>query len=267
MQQACLAAGTSYIDITGELPVFIETYKRHQSALDRGICLISGCGFDVVPSDSVAAAIGQRLGSLRELLLVIDSNTTPSGGTIASAMALSGEGGMILRDGRLQKVPILSGFERIDLPWGRRTIAPMPFGDLLSAARSTGAASVTTAMVLPSFTPPLLRLAAPLLRFAFGSKRVRSFLGRLAHRIFKGPSEEEQKRVRARIWGQGRDRNGRQVEIQLEVIEPYRFTAEAVVRAAERIIAERPVGALTPSQAFGTDFPLEIEGTTRAILE
>lgn len=39
--------------------------------------------------------------------------------------------------------------------------------------------------------------------------------------------------------------------------------ALASVRAVERVPGERPVGALTPSQAFGADFVLEIEGTVR----
>ena len=265
MQRACLQAGTNYIDITGELPVFVETYGRHRPAVDRGICLVSGCGFDVVPSDAVAAGIARRLPSVRDLLLVIDSNTTPTGGTVASAVALAGEGGSVRRDGRLVRVPLLSGHERLELPWGRRTIVPMPLGDLESAARSTGASSITTALALPSAIRPLLRVIAPLFRVAARSKWIRSFLGRRAHRLFTGPTAEQMSTLQARIWGRGRDDAGRTVELWITVVEPYRFTAEVAVRAAERILAERPIGALTPSQAFGPDFPLEIEGSSRTI--
>jgi hypothetical protein len=31
----------------------------------------------------------------------------------------------------------------------------------------------------------------------------------------------------------------------------------------ERVLAQRPVGALTPSLAFGADFVLSVEGTER----
>ncbi len=51
----------------------------------------------------------------------------------------------------------------------------------------------------------------------------------------------------------------------MKVVEPYRFTAEAIVHAVARLRSERPVGALTPSQALGKDFVLEIPGGERRV--
>jgi hypothetical protein len=56
---------------------------------------------------------------------------------------------------------------------------------------------------------------------------------------------------------------GEQFTAWLETVEPYRFTAEAVVLALEQVIAQRPVGALTPSAALGVDFVLGINDTVR----
>ena len=83
--------------------------------------------------------------------------------------------------------------------------------------------------------------------------------------MFKGPSVEQRGSVKASVWGRGRDRNGRTVEAWVKVVEPYRFTAEAILRAVGRALTEKPVGALTPSQAFGVDFVLEIGGSERMV--
>lgn len=45
--------------------------------------------------------------------------------------------------------------------------------------------------------------------------------------------------------------------------EGYQFTAVSSVLAVERILATQLAGALTPAQAFGADFLLEIPGTRR----
>src|SRR5690349_1219443 len=51
MLTACLEVGAHYLDITGEIPVFQNTFAHDQAAQERGVALISGVGFDIVPSD------------------------------------------------------------------------------------------------------------------------------------------------------------------------------------------------------------------------
>src|SRR6187402_207535 len=47
MVEACLAAQTSYIDITGEISVFRSIFARHAEAERQGVALLPGAGFDV----------------------------------------------------------------------------------------------------------------------------------------------------------------------------------------------------------------------------
>ena len=49
MADACVQAGAHYIDITGEIPVFERLAARDGEARARGIMLLPGAGFDVVP--------------------------------------------------------------------------------------------------------------------------------------------------------------------------------------------------------------------------
>lgn len=50
--EACIAAGTHYVDVSGE-PAFMEgiQLKYNQAAEDKGVYIISACGFDSIPAD------------------------------------------------------------------------------------------------------------------------------------------------------------------------------------------------------------------------
>ena len=61
MLAACLRAGTHYLDITGEIAVFEDIHSRNQEIRDAGIVAIPGVGFDVVPTDCLAAMLKREL--------------------------------------------------------------------------------------------------------------------------------------------------------------------------------------------------------------
>src|SRR6266550_6648973 len=69
MVDACLLARAHYLDITGEIDVFESVLGRDEEARQRGIVLLPGAGFDVVPSDCLAALLKQRLPSATKLEL------------------------------------------------------------------------------------------------------------------------------------------------------------------------------------------------------
>src|SRR5262245_43200382 len=55
MSDACLRARAHYLDITGEIAVFEGLATRDAEARKAGVMLLPGVGFDVVPSDCLAA--------------------------------------------------------------------------------------------------------------------------------------------------------------------------------------------------------------------
>src|SRR4051812_28403769 len=61
MVAACLATGAHYLDITGEIPIFETVLARGEAARKAGVALIPGVGFDVVPSDCLAARLARAL--------------------------------------------------------------------------------------------------------------------------------------------------------------------------------------------------------------
>ena len=61
MITACLQAGAHYLDITGEISVFEQAHRLDEQARRADIVLLPGAGFDVVPSDCLAASLVRQL--------------------------------------------------------------------------------------------------------------------------------------------------------------------------------------------------------------
>ena len=66
---ACLRARAHYLDITGELAVLESLAARDAEARAAGVTLLPGAGFDVVPTDCLAAEAKHRLPTATHLAL------------------------------------------------------------------------------------------------------------------------------------------------------------------------------------------------------
>ena len=86
---ACAAAGTDYVDLTGE-PEFVDRMylDHHDTAVASGARLVHACGFDSIPHDLGAWFTVSKLGSKDPITLrgVVRAGGMASGGTFASAM-------------------------------------------------------------------------------------------------------------------------------------------------------------------------------------
>ncbi|HWI43619.1 MAG TPA: saccharopine dehydrogenase NADP-binding domain-containing protein [Nocardioides sp.] len=93
---ACAAAGTDYVDLTGE-PEFVDRMyvEHHATAEASGARIVHACGFDSIPHDigafftvkELAKEVGGEITAPVQLRGVVRSNGTFSGGTFHSAMA------------------------------------------------------------------------------------------------------------------------------------------------------------------------------------
>jgi len=92
---ACVEAGTSYCDLTGETDWVRSMIDAHHTrAVETGARIVPSCGFDSIPSDLGVYMLGEhfrergrRLAQAR--LRVISIRGGASGGTIASALAVA----------------------------------------------------------------------------------------------------------------------------------------------------------------------------------
>lgn len=263
MLRACLLSGTHYVDITGEYPVFENTFAYDEAARQAGVAFISGVGFDVVPSDCLAKYVADALPGATTLEIAISSLSSMSAGTAKSGMELVADGGRIRRNGSLAPYPAGLGSKPVRFPHGTFRAMPIPWGDLSTAYRSTGIPNITTYMVVSPLLAGAARVLAPLGQVALSAGLARRAVGALMGAVMRGPSESQRSSNRAYVWARAAADDGRSREAWLETAEPYRFTALAGVRVVERLLADPPTGALTPAQAFGADFMLEIDETRR----
>ncbi|MGA9524467.1 MAG: saccharopine dehydrogenase NADP-binding domain-containing protein [Myxococcaceae bacterium] len=264
MLWACLDAGAHYLDITGEIPVFEQTFAHDKQARERNVALISGVGFDVVPTDCMARYVSERVKDARALHLAFDAVGSPSAGTTLSALEGLPQGGRVRRGGMLVPWPLGKGARTVRFPGSSvRTVVPIPWGDLVTAFHTTGIPDITTYMSMPPRKAAVLRVAGPGLQLALRSRGVRHAAAALVRRTVKGPNAAQREAGRSRVWARAENDRGEFAEAWLETLEGYDFTARSGIRAVEKTLELRPRGATTPARAFGADFVLEIEGTRR----
>jgi short subunit dehydrogenase-like uncharacterized protein len=90
---ACAAAGTDYVDLTGE-PEFVDLMwlRHHEAAKRSGARIVHSCGFDSIPYDLGALFTVEELpdGAPIELQGFVRAGGTFSGGTMQSAIHAMG---------------------------------------------------------------------------------------------------------------------------------------------------------------------------------
>lgn len=254
MVDACLATGTHYLDITGEISVFESIMVRNEEAIAAGVSLIPGVGFDVVPTDCLAARLAEELPDATHLDLAFSSRRGGlSRGTLKTMIEGLGEGGAIRSDGEIRSVPFAWDVREIPYESGPRVSMTIPWGDVSTAFHTTGIPNVR---VYSSTSPGMIRKMRrirPLLGLA-ALPPVRWLLLKLADRQ-KGPDAAQRAQSWIDVWGEAWNDAGDRVTKTLRIPEGYSFTAASSVLAVEKLLGgDVPHGALTPARAFGSEF-------------
>jgi short subunit dehydrogenase-like uncharacterized protein len=263
MLKACLAAKASYVDITGELPVFERTLSLDARAKQLGIALISGVGFDVIPSDCLAKYVASAVPEASSLDIAFAAVGAPSRGTAKTMLEMIPKGAFVRRNGALVPAPQPAESREVRFPGGEKTVVSIPWGDLVTAYCSTSIPNITTYIAMPKAMVAVNRVMDPVLSRALEIPAVLRTAQKLVERVAKGPSEAERETGRSLLWARAADKKGNYKEAWLDTVEGYRLTAEGGVLAVEKIFEKGTIGATTPALAFGADFVLEIKTTRR----
>jgi short subunit dehydrogenase-like uncharacterized protein len=253
MAEACLRTGAHYTDISGEIEEFEALAALDAQAKAAGVMLLPGAGFDVVPSDCLAAHMKQRLPSATHLI---------SRGTARSGIENMQRGGRIRRDGKIVSVPPAWKVEQRDFGRGPVKAVSIGWGDVSTAYHSTGIPNVETYMAVPKSAInvlKLMRVIGPLLY----NRPVKRFLQWFLRFQPAGPSEERRTSGFALLLAEASD-GATTVRTKLRVPEGYQLTMFTAVAIAKRILGEdlKP-GFQTPSRAYGADYILDFPGITR----
>jgi short subunit dehydrogenase-like uncharacterized protein len=233
LAEACLDAGVHYLDISNELQVFRSLYDLDERAKQAGVSVIPGVGFGVVATNCLARYVSDAVGGATSVEVAARiASAQPGPGAAATMRENLPYGGWIRQDGKLVPQQLGTGTTTIVFPDSTFGAMPVPTGDLEAAFGATAAPNVTAYSVTVE--------------------------AKASDEIAAEPGN-----FRSFGWARATGAGGERAEAWLETGESYAFTADASVRAVEEVLTRTLAGALSPAAAFGADFVLEVDNTSR----
>ncbi|MFQ3322964.1 MAG: short subunit dehydrogenase-like uncharacterized protein [Pseudomonadales bacterium] len=261
MVDACLKTKTHYLDITGEIAVFEDIHGRDAEAKQAGVALIPGVGFDIVPSDCLAALLAQQLPGATHLEMAFCGEGGASPGTAKTMVEMLGDGGRERINGDIVKIGNGKYQKEIVFSIGKRWCMTIPWGDVSTAFYSTGIPNIRIYTGVPKGAATTVKIMSPLMavtKLGF----VQNFLKSQIEKKVTGPNEKERLDGSMNLWGKVTNAKGDSKEAYLDVAEGYGFTVMASLEVADRIMHDGiESGSLTPSMAFGGHFVTELAGS------
>ncbi len=260
MMDACLRSGAHYLDITGEIDVFEQAHARDAQGRARELVLCPGVGFDVVPTDCVAAALKAALPDATHLRLGFDSRSGVSPGTAKTAAEGIALGGRVRRDGRIVRVPHGHRTRRIDFGGGERTAVTIAWGDVSTAFYSTGIPNIEVYAAVPPAAALAARLGG-LAGLLMGVPLVRDAIARRAGAV-RGPDAGARARQPSFVWGEAENAAGVRRTCRMRTANGYDFTVSSSLAVVGFLLGRSPRGGFcTPSQLMGQEFAAGLPGS------
>ena len=253
MIKACIESGTHYLDITGEISVFEHAFNQHWQANQANVVVCPGVGFDVIPTDCIAAYLKEALPDATHLALGFDSRSGMSPGTAKTSVEGLADGGKVRTGGAITKVPLAHGVRRIDFGNGKKLAMTIPWGDVSTAWYTTGIPNIE--VYVPASAKLIKRLrqmntARPLL----GMWPVQKLLKVLIGQRVEGPSAEKREARPTHVWGQAVNAEGELRTARITTANGYTVTVYGSLEVVKHLL-DNPAegGAYTPSKLIGKE--------------
>jgi short subunit dehydrogenase-like uncharacterized protein len=285
---ACLTAGVSYLDITGEIDVFeyaLSDKEKKTIAENREIYVIPGVGFDVVPSDCLAARVANEFKRKydNEVPHNLDIAIRNQGGgisrgtlkTVVEQVGMSGGATVQRKDSKIVQVPMFQNIKQFQFePSGTVTrCTQAAWGDVSTAFYST---SVPNISVYFAGAPPAIAVTIYKLFmlqwvfwFIFKIPFVVTIIQKLIDRFLPpGPAENKSDKIELVATCKNKD-GSKQVTGVATSTAGYLFTADAALLSTLRVLNNevKQYGCITPSLAFGADYLAEMDDCTLHVVK
>lgn len=263
MVKACLQSGTHYLDITGEIEVFELVKSYNQKAIEKNIIVMSGVGFDVVPTDCMAKYVHSKLPDATHLELAwAGLGGSISHGTMSTMVENLGKSGAVRENGKIVTQP--TGQEGRVFDFGTKQLFCMtiPWGDVSTAYHTTGIPNIKVFTGVPKSSYNIMKFQSlfnPIVRTEFIKKQIQHYVDKK----IVGPSQEQREKGKSLIYGKATNAKGETAEARLQTAEGYLLTAEMSLIIAEKVLADKTLkpGYHTPAELFGYELVLEMPGT------
>ncbi|SFX80422.1 saccharopine dehydrogenase family protein [Azotobacter vinelandii] len=239
LMRACISGGAHYLDITAEINVYRLAERLGEDAARAGVMLLPGVGWDVVPTDCLAAHVSRRVEQPQSLRIALLVAGAMSRGSAISAGEIVGAGLLARVDGELVATPDARPAD-FDFGDGPVACAPLSFGDLVTAWRSTGIPNIAMFVHVSGDAFPEGDLP----------------------QLPDGPSAAERDAHGARAVAEVTGADGSRARALIETVNGYSYTPLSAVEAAHRVLdGEQRLGFETPAHLFGAGFAETIAGT------
>lgn len=262
MAEACIETNTHYLDITGEFQVFEALQQYNDRAEKANIMLLPGAGFDVVPSDCLAAKLKKLMPDAKHLKLAFTSvGGGLSRGTTKTMIENLDKGHALRVNGDLSFRRSGNAVRYIDFGKFEQLSMGISWGDISTAFYST---QIPNIEVYIGTTKKQLRQVRVMSGFSF-LFRIKSLKNLLLRNVDKkppGPSETRRAKSNMYLWGRVENEAGEFEEQRLVTPNGYSLTAATATLITSKILQGNfKTGFQTPSTAYGTDLILEVAGT------
>ena len=262
MIEACLKKHCHYLDITGEISVFATAYRQSDAARRADIVLMPGVGFDVVPTDCLAATLVKALPAATGMMLALESAGQMSPGTAKTSVEGLAGGGCVRRDGKLKWVPLAWKTREIPFKHGKRLAVTIPWGDVFTAYISTGVPDIEVYMSAPPsaiLRMKRLRMIKPLLSMQW----VQNVMKRRIEKSITGPEFDVRQNTQMQLWGEVSSADGRSVSATMTTPDGYDVTVMASLGIVKHLLEHDVEGGFyTPSLLMGADYATSLPGVS-----
>lgn len=249
--ESCLANAVHYLDINGDLTTLVNVQRFHSQAQKTGIVLCPGVGFDVIPTDCIAATLKYALPDATSLSLGFEVHGKLSPGSVKALYNAVANGCQIRQNGLLIPIPFGYHIRHIDTKQGKKVTTAIPWGDLASAFFSTQIANIEC--LYPVNATHLtwlkrLRWFRGLLKFPWLKKLAYLYISSR----FQIPNHIERKQSVTYFWGEVKNSSGMIKRASLEAADGYDLTVAGVLLALQFLLNYAGEGGyFTPSQLMG----------------
>lgn len=265
MFAACLRAHAHYLDVSAEVHVIEALAQRHADARAARIMAMPAVGFDVVPSDCLAAHVARRLPNADRLVIALTGLGLMTRASLNTLIEAWG-GGVVRRGGVLTSIPLGSLTRSFDYGRGHQASLSVNWGDLATAFYTTGIPNIETYCS----ANPMLQSVVTASRYfgwAIGLSPWQRWLKMVADMIPEGPTEEQRAAIEMHIVAEA-VRGSRRVSARLHTPEAYTFTGVTAAAIAQRALrGDLEPGFQTPARIYGPDFVLSFDGVRREDVE
>lgn len=262
MIKACLEAKVHYLDISGEIDVFEHAHSLNAAAQRAGVVLCPGVGFDVIPTDCVAAALKEAMPDAVSLSLGFDSRSGFSPGTAKTSIEGLAKGGRVRQNGQLVAVPLGHRQRLIDFGDGPKTAATISWGDVSTAFHTTGIPDIEVYVPMsPRMIKQLRRLnfVRPLLGLLFVQRLLQRYVGK----TIKGPDLAKRDASPTYVWGEAVNAKGACCTARIKTVNGYSLTVTGSLAVAQHLLVQsgQAGGSFTPSKLVGIDLVTQLPGS------